>query len=397
MNYAFNSTDNIRPLLSRAKYLYLDLARRKDLYPPKEYLDINKDFRAKYNCSLDTYLKFIFMLTALSGRKQLTATFPKELVQYFAVTPYQDQAQELLWPLSFTFAEGQTWALHALNKPWDFSLFQEKPLLHTDDGFYYIMSSKYLFGQIFESLYWKVRHCYANEDKRFFGFFGRPFEQYAIELLSKASAVSGKRYEVYPEFAYGADHSKKSPEALLKLGRKLIAVEAKSRRMSKKSLTTGDPQALSDDFDNLVVEPLNQLCQRLTELLPRGAAPCDFSEINEIHLLVVNQTDFPVLPLEYSVGFEQVIATNLQKYEALPIATFLHMNIEAYEFFCGLVECGQPVFNILKDRQRLAPALDLKNYLYQAKLPLRIPRWLEKQGKQYLDSLQASLRASCMP
>jgi hypothetical protein len=107
--------------------------------------------------------------------------------------------------------------------------------------------------------------------------------------------------------------------------------------MSKKSLTTGDPQALSDDFENLVVKPLNQMCQRLAELLPKGATSYDFSEVNEIHLLVVNQTDFPVLPLEYSVGFEQVIATNLQKYEALPIATFLHMNIQPMKYFdlCG--------------------------------------------------------------
>lgn len=105
---------------------------------------------------------------------------------------------------------------------------------------------------------------------------------------------------VIPEFRYASKKGeKRSPEVLIRLGSRLLAVEAKARRVPRASSVEGRIEAIDGEFD-LIAENLSQVSERMTELvgmktLPLGGLPeVDLTGIEEVHLMVVTMGEFPL-------------------------------------------------------------------------------------------------------
>lgn len=307
----------------------------------------------------------------------------------FKNTALYSKAEDILKSLCFNFEEGKEWAKNCFESPWDYKLFQRKPLFIMDSGVYIAISKSYLVKQIFASLYWNIRNCYPNENTNFLRFFGRPFEIYLTELIRKASEKSGLPYEFLPQFEYGTKRfKKKSPEVILKLGNKLLAIEGKAKSMTEKSIIDGEPSAIDKDFEKLVMQPFRQLHNRLLELF-NGESQYDFSDIKEIHLISVSQIGgFPTIK-----PFESKMSSYIETNSKLPISTYCHMDIEEFEVLCNLIgrNARKPIFRILENKQKNHPYIPFKNFLLISSLPCNRPEFLSVFAKEFLEELKRLL------
>lgn len=388
-NLAFNSKEDLRSSISRARCIYKEIAQNKFLFDEKEYLDFNTDFCKHYGYSLEEYLALIFGLFALFLKKKckFDLDWNKNLDKIFSNTALSNEASEILNPLILNFDEAQQWALNTIDAPWDFLLFQQKPLFQLSDGTFYPIMPKLLYDQFFLGLYYKIRNCYSKNDQRFLSFFGRPFESYVSMLIQESVKTSTLPYEVIPEFKYDKGEGKRSPDVILRLGNKLLVVESKSRKMTVDSLVGNDPTVVDKDMNRMVIGPLKQLHDRLIELFTLKK-PFDFSDVTEIYLMVVTLGDFPTLP-----PFEEKILLELQQHFKLNIKSYFHLEIEEFEMFCHLIsrKNGVPIFRVLDNKAKLYDWSSFKNFLFDSHLPHRRPDFVHKQGLEFTEEVQKIL------
>ena len=252
-NSLFNTHNNLFSMLGRTKIIMSDIARDEGLYNAGEYIDFNSDFQTHYGYTIEDYLIAISGLISLYQSTSFSSTLT-DISSVFSRTEFCDLITEIIQPLCFSFEEGKTWALKAMDNSWDFRLFSRKPFLRLNENLIIPVSLQYLSDQLFSSLYWKIRNCYPGNDSKFIRFFGRPFEIYLQNLLSDASNSSNIRYCLIPEFSYNNGQSR-SPDAMLKLGDKLLVIEGKAKGVTEPSAIYGDPKKIETDFNRLVHDP----------------------------------------------------------------------------------------------------------------------------------------------
>ena len=211
-------------------------------------------------------------------------------------------------------------------------------------------------------------------------------EIYIQQLLENAAASSELDYEFIPEFKYDKNQ-RSSPDAMLRLGNKLLAVECKAKGVTDLSAIDGNPDSIEKDFNRLVIDPYEQLIKRLKEL-KLGKSIYDFSNVNSYYLVTVNQKDFP-----HVKPYEDRIINRASNEDQLSVKYFGHCDIGEIELLAYLI--GRPgkklIFNILDNHHKLEPYQSLKNFLFGSSLPLRKPKYIIDATNEFTDSCKNTL------
>lgn len=343
-NTVFNNEDNLFTTIARTIMIYSDIAKNKDLFNKKEFLDINEDFYKANGYSLKEYIAVIFSLIVVFLKpKELGANWTQNKDEMLSHTKLAPLAREIIDSLVIDFETISNWAKEEVDSIWNFTEFRKKPLLLLEDNQFLPFSLKLLNEQLFNGLFHKVRHIYPDNDTRFLSFFGKPFEKYAQILLKESITQTKVPYEFIPEFTYGKTGVKHSPDIMLRLNNKLLAIEVKSYRVSLSSAAEANVDSIKKDTNKMIIASLKQVHDRVKEL--RNLGHESLKGINEIYLMVVNQGHFPTLK-----PYEDIIEKTLSSHFSVPIKDYYHLDIEEFEMLCMLIERKRPIFNVLDNK-----------------------------------------------
>ncbi|WP_186431013.1 hypothetical protein [Clostridium sp. BSD9I1] len=385
-NAAFNSQEDLTSSIGRSKEIFIDIAKNKGDFSDKEYVDFNSDFEKKYNYSLKEYLSITFGILANYLKKKVNVTheWTQNIEMLFTSTPLNQEAKSIIKALSINFRDAKQWAKATLDSPWDFSLFQEKPIFILDNGNFMPIAPKLLYEHVFQGLFYKIRNCYDKNDTNFLRFFGRPFEIYVTTLLKESIKTSSLPYEVIPEFKYGKGNGRNSPDIMVKLGNKLLAIEVKSYRMALKSLIGKDTCLIDKDINKMAIEPFKQLHARLAEITSDNTI-VDLSGITEVYLMSVTLGNIPLFPPTL-----EKISKELKDTFKIGIKSINHLDIEEFEIFCNLIsrKSGRPIFRILDNKNKNYSNIPFKNFLFSINMPVRRAKYLDIKSKEFLKETQ---------
>ncbi|MGI8383184.1 hypothetical protein [Robertmurraya sp. P23] len=376
-NAVFNTHKDVLSSLVRASVMFDDISKQKELFYEKEYLDLNYFFKQKYGYSIKEYLSVIFCIFAGYTKDQFE--FSNNWIRnldYFTVLKKPEIAHNVLNELSISLNDAKEWSKKTLKEPWEFTKFRQKPLLKLNDGRFLPISVDLLHEQIFNELYFKIRHAFPGKSTQVISFFGRCFEKYMEVITEFAVKESTLDYKFIPEFSYGLKNSKRSPDIIIKLGNKLLAIEAKVHRLKMDSIIGNSNDAIDTDIHRMAISPINQLSKRVKELIDINHPVIDGAD--EIYLMSVTFGDFPTLP-----PFEKEIKEKVEKNFSIPVKGHYHLNIEEYEILCELLsrKNASPIFKYLDNYLKVD--LPFKNFVLKSHLhPKRLKYIKEKFDQQ---------------
>lgn len=379
-NAVFNSESDFRNSLARAALMFDEIAGDNTFFNPKEYLDIKKAFFEHYGYSIKEYLSVIFALFAgfMKPKIEVTPEWNRSS-DFFSASKIPAIANGILEELSMTISEGSKWSQDTLHEPWNYTKFRQKPFLKLENGAFFPINIKYLYEQVFDELYFKIRQSFPGNSTQIFSFYGRCFEIYIEILAQKAIDSSPLPYRLIKEFSFG---SKKSPDVMIRLGNKLLAVEAKAKRLSMDAFILGSKDAIEKDTDRMVIEPIVQLHNRLKELKEIDHEA--LHGINEIYLLSVTLGGFPTL-----TPFEEDIRLSVEKSFEIPIKAYYHADIEEFEMLSEIIsrKNAKPIFQYLDNKKKYADNVPLKNFLFSSHLKPRRLKYIAEKFNRHIDEI----------
>lgn len=344
-NIMFNRQDNLGVELARIHFICYNMALNKSLYDNKEYVDFNEDHNKYYGYSIIEYIAVILILFAISDNEKRTIQIDKKLRlgELLGETCLGDKGKKIVNSLLMNFTETKKWAETSLDKPYEFTHFAAKPiaLLNDQETLIPIIPNLFL-KNLFTRIKINIEKGYGSNEKsksKFDTFWGKVFEKY-IEYLAIQSCKNKTEYILYPEINYSG---KKSPDVIIKWRHKILAVEAKAKYLKKSSLFLDKDEELDKDKKRLILEPLEQVHDRIKELLVANTN-IDLSGVTEIYLMSVTMGEFPVVP-----QFERDIRNRMKKYFKIPIKGYFHFGIAEFETLCGFMELGEyDIFALLQ-------------------------------------------------
>lgn len=379
-NFVFNAPNDPFSAIARTHYIYMQLGTNRALYSPKEYVDFSARFEEVNGYCLEDYLSVLFAMSmTLTQLPHIEVGWVRDLKLWFSQTGMAGLAERIAREqLLVTLDEAREWAVKTIDWSWDYGLFQAKPLIAVGEQCFFPVYHKFVHDQIFQGLFHKIRHCYPEEDQNFMRFFGRPFEEYVKLLVKQGVETSGLPYQVYPEFIYqGSEGEKKSPDVMLRLGDRLLAIEVKSLRMRQAGIIGGNSGIVESDLERMVLDPLMRAHDKLVDLM-RPREEVDLSGIKEIYLMVVTMGEFPTLP-----GLESRLQNELSKHYTLQIKGSLHLDIEEFEYLAGLLSRHQPVFRVLKNKVENEPFHSFRSFLSTASLARKRPTFVSEAATRF--------------
>ncbi len=380
-NMVFNHQENAFSSLSRTFIIYTQIAEDRNLFN-NDYLDFIGDFYKRFGYTIKEYVSVIFGLYALFiNPKALGERWLQNTDQVFAISKLNEISKEIISSLTVDIDTISDWSIEQIDFSWNFQKFREKPLLMVNDKEFLPFSLKLLQEQLYIGLFHKVRHIYPENDTRFLSFYGKPFEKYTQILMKESIERTKLNYEFIPEFRY--KKTKDSPDIMIRLGDKLLAIEVKNYRLLLPSITEGNIDTISSDINRMVVKPLKQVFDRIQELISHDHE--SILGVNEIYLMVVTQGHFPTL-----APYEQRINQELQSYYNNSIKGYYHLDIEEFEMLCQLVERRRPIFKVLdnKNKNKLIP---FKNFLRDNTYHIKKSFFLDVQFNRAIQEMESIL------
>ncbi|WP_420540421.1 hypothetical protein ACN92M_26655 (plasmid) [Paenibacillus polymyxa] len=389
-NSVFNNKSSLGSDLARSSLIFGEIAQNENNFVSKDFIDINKMFSNKYGYSIQDYLAIIYGLIAGflnkgTNNAAIRSDWNKS-INYFNKTHNPDLGKKIINEISISFVDAKIWAQTSINKPWDFTLFRQKPLLKLENGDFYPINLSLLFDKVLSDLYFKIRETSPKNSTQIISFFGKCFEKY-VEIITKETIESRKNkipYEFIPEFSYGNKRSNKSPDALIRVRDTLLAVEAKVYRLKMDSLF-GVKSAIESDTKKFAIDPINQMQNRLSELKTRSHPIMD--GIPKVYLISVTFGYYPTLK-----PFEEMIDQRIEESD-LPIKGIIHMDIEEYEFFLELIsrKTSSPASHYLENKKQLAPYTSFKNFLFSSFLHPRRPQYIKDKILEHSNNMRETL------
>jgi hypothetical protein len=379
-NSLFNTNNDVVSSFVRASVMFDEIAKQEGNFEKKEYIDINASFNTKYGYSIKEYLGVIFsLITPYMKRNSVISPEWNRTNEFFSELKNPEIAYKIIDELSMSHSEAKEWSKTTLEQPWNFTKFRQKPILKFDDGKFCPINLTLLYEQVFSELYFKIRHAYSGESTQI-SFFGRIFEKYIEVIAHSATSISRFDYEFIPEFKYGAKKSKKSPDVLIRLGDKLLAVEAKVYRVKMDSFIGTNHDTIDSDIHRMAIAPKIQLHTRLKELKDINHPVME--GINEIYLMSVTLGDLPSLP-----PFEREIDSKLREKFELPIKGHYHLDVEEFEQMCELLarKNASPIFKYLNNFSKMQTSF--RNYMFQSKLHPRRLKYIEDKFGKHINEM----------
>ncbi|PHC09936.1 hypothetical protein COE99_09530 [Bacillus toyonensis] len=381
-NAVFNSNENIFNTLCRTLLIYTEIAKDKELYDEKEYLDINYDFMSVHGYSIKDYISVIFaLMAAFLKPKKLGEQWLQDIDDMFKDTKLKDTARDIVSSLTTDFNTISKWAKAELDSTWNFIEFSKKPFLKVGGNQFLPFSMKLVYEQLFMSLFHKVRHCYDEKDKSFLTFYGKPFERYTQQIAEHATTQSKLPYKFINEFRYGNGNSKHSPDILIRLGDKLLAIEVKSYRLTLPSISQANPDSIKRDKNKMIISPLKQLHNRIKELKQENHWSVE--GVKDIYLMAVTQGYFPTLKF-----YETDIRNEIEGYLSIPVKGFYHLDIEEFENLCQVIERRRPIFRVLDNKNQEANRyLSFGNFLHHNGYHVKHNKIFKDKFDGYIDEI----------
>ncbi|WP_405176339.1 hypothetical protein MHI27_11900 [Paenibacillus sp. FSL H8-0261] len=354
-NINFNASQDPVATLARASILYDEVAREVQLFNKKEFIDINTEFLKKYGYTIKEYLAILFAIhTSFIVEGDIIKPSAAKSIDNFSEFLLVKKMELILEELSVNMEQAREWSRENISMSWNFQLFRENPLLKLSDGLYLSINREFLFEKVYNQLFYKIRECFSKESEQIISFIGRCFENYVDLITTEAGSLSSIPYEVISEFTFGGN---RSPDCIIKLGNKLLAIEAKNRRLKLDSLISSNPETIQFDLGKMIEEPIVQLHNCMKKLSDRGHPILD--GVDQIYLLAVTQGSIATLP-----PFIDAINKKLVDSFEIPIKAFYHMDIEEYEWLLAITtnKESRPLFRILDNKAKLAPLTSFKNF-----------------------------------
>ena len=272
-----------------------------------------------------------------------------------------------------------------INKYWDFETFYRFPAIKFRDTI--IPASPITINYAFwEGLYWNVRYIYSGDDVRYLREFGRPFETYIQEITEQTCRNSSGDALFYNEFEYQYQGKPiRSSDAYIRIGDTIIAIEAKAKSPLADTFTSYCLEQCKAETSDLLVAPVHQIDQRISEILsgdavfPQPSASHFFSDVHSIVALSVSMEKVqPVGELmQYSDSLLR--GDGESKLNCDKICCYHNLSIEDFEAVCNLIE-QQPfkILEIMVDwfsslRSDPLNIIPLANYLAEHELPYCCP------------------------
>ncbi|MCX7568936.1 hypothetical protein OS242_03035 [Tumebacillus sp. DT12] len=384
-NYVFNQHTAGFAALARAKMIFTELPIEVGMNFPRESINFSSKFYETYGYSIQDYLGTISLITA-KYQEDEDAIFSNrevDLIKLFNNAEFTKVGAKVLDSLSISLEDAKLWAIDTIDSHWNYTKFLEYPIIKLPNGRSYPIMSKLLEEQFFSQLFFRIRNCYPRNDSKFLGFMGRVFERYVQILLERAIHDSSLPYEVIQEFEYeyGAGGVKRSPDLMLRLGDKLLVIETKSRRLLLETILEGEESYIEKDIDRMVIEPIKQIHDRLSELI-HGVQHSKLKGIRDIFVMSVTTGEFPTIQF-----IEDKITERLSSLLDMDFKGHFHLSIEEFELMSNLIgrKNGKPIFRILENKKKLFPGMSFTNFIVSTSLPNRFPKLIFEKLSESLD------------
>ncbi|WP_461672521.1 hypothetical protein [Priestia megaterium] len=375
---SFTKFSNDGGELARAFYIYTELAKQKELYGEKEFVDFNADFHKKNGYTIEQYIAVTFALLTLVLPQPVAfnTSWIKHKEKFFSKTKLKEVAPKIIEDMSLSVQEAKQFSKDTINNSWNYLKFLEKPLLKLNEEEFIPFNYDVLSNGLFHGLFHKIRKCYDPKDQSFLDFFGRPFEKYIEIVVSKALETSRLNYEYIPEFNYGGKETKLSSDLYLRLNKDLIIIEAKSARPTINATIQGDKQSIERDLNKLYVKPILQADKAFKEILSSDFS-CKFEGVENIYIIAVNINNFPSVP-----SFYEKVDKSLEGKLHPNVKGYFNFSITDVEAMCYLISRKgkkPPIFKILNNKFKSPEVQSFSWFLEHSHMPIKRSPWVREQ------------------
>ena len=361
----------IQNQIARAFYIFSTIAKHDqettellERYEQEKGFSVEDRLAVLFNCLTFTIYNFTI--------KGMFSTLPCVRAEGFDAKQLAPVYDKIMQSICSDYEKIQKKVSGLATQVWNFEPIYLTPFVRIGDS-QFAFSETTIIYQMWEGLYWDIRFSVGEDGETFMTRFGKPFEHYIQEITCAAVKNTEEQYSVLfqKEFLYMyKGKSKASSDCYLRIGDVLIVVEVKAKSPHSKTLTGVSRKAIDVEVNELMVDPVNQVLDRL-------------NEINS------NDNNIPEETLKFFYGVEQTIILSVTMEKVQPIGELLfafdtkvkqhitntnvvcyhNLSVEDYEVICNLIEnCPDELPTILtswyKDqRVDKRSAVVLVNYL----------------------------------
>lgn len=355
--YHINVDHNAAAEIVRSYYLLAELDRNSELLnddAKREYRDYWTAFSLKYGYTIEEYLFACF--------RELQPYYDNDsYLSYHSVwfdphkayagTKMESIASMVIDDLSANPESLKKWCTDTYDEIWNFQSFLSMPFIKSSNGMFVSISDYTLKNAFFENLFWKIRDCFQIEDSRAMAFYGRLYEQY-IQDQTKSIIAKKNSYKSIDEFTYGKGKGKKSSDAYIKKGIKLLAIEAKGFSVLFDCLQN---KSVDRNLEKLYIDPILQADKAYANNKGRD----DFADVSELYIVSVTMDSINAVP-EY---IEKCCKAINEKHTSGELKVFYNISIEEYEMLLYLIESDIDIFCLLDKYLGKTTLMPFSNYL----------------------------------
>ena len=363
--YHINNDHNVANEFARSYFILEKIGKKPSDFEEDvrgEYKDYWTAFDEKYGYSMTDYLFALFWelrkyyvrnyyLTYSSSWEDTNITYKDSKMCQIAPLVVKGQAGEL--------AEYREWCESSINEMWDFRGFLEKPFIKTPAGKTLSISDFTLKNSFFENLFWNIRNSFPETESRIMSFYGRLFETYIQRQIEAVTKLQNK-YVYIPEFKYGKGGGSKSSDAYLRIGNKLLAIEAKGFSVLFDCIVN---KSVKSNLDKLLIKPVLQADRAFDD----NKHISEFEDVTDLYIFSVTMDSINAVP-EY---YEQCISEIEQKKKTSCLRRFYNINIEELEMLLFMVEKQYDIFELTDQYFSEKYMMPFSNYI-KIKCPEKI-------------------------
>ncbi|WP_410986495.1 hypothetical protein [Bacillus cereus] len=346
----FNRSKEIDKALIRQEVMFNELATNANLYPPKEYIDINNIFQNQYGYMIEEYVSILFSLN-YPCIKELklehivnSVDWGIDLSKYLNNMEIEEAGLKIIDEISIDAQSLKKWAADTIENPFDYENILSTPMFRVVNKIY-PFSPGYMSTIIFDGLCFKLNQCCSAQKKSFFNFFGRLFEAYvskSLECAVHSSKISA--YKFIEEFKFGKQN-KDSSDAYILMGKTLLIIECKGGRIRKETKVTADPNISTKDFEKYVMRPIKQANDAYEEILKDSEI---FKDVNKVYILSVSLQSFPRIPKYHELLSREEFINSLHP----TVKFFDYIGLSELELIAYIIETRKKsIFKILNTKK----------------------------------------------
>lgn len=387
-----NYLDNVNNECFRVYYMFI---KNKDLFSKKyskqNFSDIYRMFEDKYKITLYEYIEVLCVLVMYKFEvnfKVLKET--KNVSNYdFMISLEQivnrktkENVRKVLEILSFDYKEAHEWSTITKEQRINFKLFQEKPLYKISEDLYVPITRKFMQDQIFNSLLYKIKSCYAEKDVSFWNVLGYLFEEYIEYILQETIKNVNLDYRIIHKFQYGTrKNSKDSPDLILTMDNDVFVFELKAARPLNSIFISDNDENIQNSIDKVIKNPIRQSIQRIKEIVKINTEE-KINDKSNYYFIAITIGNFPDHYSDYG-DLKEIIRNS-----GLNINGLFNFNVEEFELLCMKIEEGdETLMQILENYKLKQEHYSFKNFLNRMEYKSCTPRFFKELEDDFVEFL----------